>query len=308
MRSVGRKVAVFAVLAATVAGQDFPAAFRAAEDLRREVGADPKTVREAFAVALTAYLRLPAQSEAAQTHLADAAWSAWRAGDLRLATLLYEEAWKRLPHSQALAEQRLRGLLDSGAALAAIEFGKEIDREHRDVTLTVFSADHRGGDIRVLAAADALLKANRTELGLWAFACAAAGSPGSAVALANQALACRNVGMIEDSERLYRQAIALAPEDDLLHNDYALFLKGIGRVDDAIAAFRKGRELENPPGSSPAIPNLLQLQGVTRRPLLADAPRDMATVLSVRPDAAFARRLAIDLMLERHAARLARGR
>lgn len=294
---------VFLLLVAAVRGQDFATAYRAAEAARRDANSDPKAVREAFAAALTAYLRLAPDSTERTTHLAEAAWCAWRAGDTRQTPLLYEEAWTKLARSPALADQRLRALLDCGLAGPAIEFAKQIDAEHHEVVLAVLSGDHRGGDGRILGAADTLLKAGRTELGLWVFATTAEGSPGNAVALANHALACRHAGRIEECEKLYRGALELAPTDDLLCNDFALFLKGIGRTEEAIAGFRKGRELENPPGSSPAIPNLRQLESATGRALLQDPLRDMATVLSVRPDAAFPRRLAIDLLIERHAAR-----
>ena len=281
--------------------QDFATALARAEAVRRDVSSGPKASQEAYAVALAAFLRLTVDGAERRAHLAEGAFCAWRAGDLRQAPALYAEAWRELEHSGALADQRLRALLDCGQAVQAIEFAKEVAVDHPRVVAAVLSGDGRGGDSRVLSAADGLLKANQTELGLWAFRTAAEGSPGNAAALANFALALRCVGYVAACRESYRQAMVLAPEDDLLCNDYALFLKGVGRVQEAIEFFHKGRELEKPPGSSPAIPNLVQLQLTLGKPLLADAKAAMATVLSVRPDAAFPRRLAIDLMLERRA-------
>lgn len=299
--------AMLALATVTTRAQDFATAFRAAEEARTK-GTDAAALRAAYGRAASAFLQLPAGSPERARTLAQGAAAAWRAGDARWSQALYEEAWSDLPHTSDLASERMRAQLDAGAAEAAIVFAHAIRAEFATAGLTVLSGDRRGGDPRVLAAADHMLKTGRTELGLWAFQVCAEGSPGVAIAIGNHALACRHVGQVAEAERLYLRALELAPDDALLCNDYGLFLKGVGRHEEAVKAFLRGRELERPPGSSPAIPNLRQLEGVLGRKLLLDPRQDMATVLALRPDAAFPRRLAIDFLLEADAVRRARGR
>ena len=303
--SAGRVLAACVVLccaARAPRAQDdetgFARLFARAEQVRAAKDAEPKAVRDAYAAALAEFLRLPAGDEQRVRRAADGAFAAWLAGDARLAPALYADAWRTAKHSDALAEQRLRALLDSGQAEAAIEFAKEVDGEHHAVTSRFLSGAGRGGDPRLLDAADTMLKSGRLELGLWAFEQAALGSPGVAVAWANWGLSLRHAGRSEACEKAYRKAVELAPSDSMLWNDFALFLKGTGRLEEAAGALERGRSLEDPPGSSPAIPNLLQLERRLGKRLVADGDAAISTVLSLRPEAAFPRRIAIDRMLD----------
>ncbi len=121
--------------------------------------------------------------------------------------------------------------------------------------------------------------------------------PPVAVRCANLALAQGHLGFVADAEASYRRAVALAPDDPQSWNDFGLLLRGHRGLAAALPMFARSRAVESPPGTGPAIINLVQSaieRPDTRTP---DLVTDASAALARRPDATMLRRLLLDLLL-----------
>ncbi len=284
---------------APAGAQEFAELFQQAEHERAHAEAEPKRVQAAYARAWLKWLALPEAEAMVPATLRLGAIAAARAGEARRAPELLEAAWAAGNHDAEVAGLRFAVLLANGQSEAAVRFAIQCEKDQPGTLAAAIAPAGTVGAPQLLQAADRWLRSREVELGLWTFRAMARACGDHPLALANLALALRHLGRESECDAVYRQALAKAPEDALLWNDYALFLKGTGQLEAATRAFTKGLALENPPGSSPALPNLVLLARSSGQPFAGDVHTAMATVLSLRPDAAFPRRLALDLLLGR---------
>lgn len=250
--------------------------------------------------ALDRFLRLEQEDRAGR--LTNGAWVAVLAGDhsmaLQLAAAARESA---VALSRRLVWTHLTALLQSGRLQAFVEQARRDDKVGHasvDELLAVLEVvrQHEG---ELLPAADGLLQAGEVAAGIWLFDALARCRPGEAVPLANLALALRHIGRTEEAGQAYLRALDLAPGDEQVWNDYGLFLRGSARPAKALATFEKSYQLDDPPGSGPAITNLVQME--LREPGLVrpDPLLRAAAALQVRPDSVMLRRVTLDLILAR---------
>ncbi len=273
--------------------EEFTASYADAER-RRQAGEDAGSVASAYAQAVRHYLQI-ADPEVRRAQRPAGAFSALQAGQHALAAELFAEIAAAGEQDAALFGWRLQALLGAGKDEDALLLGFEQRGEYPDAVLQAL-----GRSSAALPAADRLLRRGRTEPALWLFRLQAQAYPEDPVALANLALALRNVGAEEDSEALYRTALALAPQDGLLWNDFGLFLLGTGRRDEAVAAFRRSVACEEDPAASAAIVNLASLGlGIPHGGRDLPPAESLALLLRGRPDAAggWGRRLLLQRLL-----------
>lgn len=287
-----------AVVALAVAGgaaqEPLRQAYAAAEGLRLG-GAPPEEIGRAYGRALDLFLRLAPDDPSHAEWLPVAAFCAYQARDWSRAIELYQAALRRGGDDATNAGQLLRALVQGGRGAEALHTARALAERFAEPVRTVLVAEGGLERARALDVADAWLRDGDTAAGLWVFRYAVAARGGQALDLANLALALRRVGLEAECDAVYRRALELAPDDALIWNDYALFLRGAGRRDEAERAFRESRAREQPADPGPATANLA-LMGLGGRELL-DQPRlALARVLAQRPSSPMSRRALLDLL------------
>ena len=276
------------------------AAERFDEELALVEGAGDAQRAELAGTALDLFLRLDEPARAGR--LANGAWVAELAGDHRMALQLATAARETaVALTGRLVWTHLTALLQSGRLQVFVEQARRDEPAGHasvDELLAVLEVV-REHERELLPAADGLLRAGEAAAGIWLFEALARCRPGEAVPVANLALALRHLGRTEEAEQAYLRALDLAPGDEQVWNDYGLFLRGSSRPAKALATFQKSYQLDDPPGSGPAITNLVQMElrepGLVRPDPLVLA----AAALQVRPDSVMLRRVTLDLILAR---------
>jgi tetratricopeptide (TPR) repeat protein len=275
---------------------EFERSYAEAERLRAAASATAAELRNAYAHALGAFLRIPPEQYGGW--LAAGAFTALQAGHPDYAAEWFDQLAAAAPTDDAVFGWHFAALLGAGRADAALRLARARGDGSADPVRGALLASGR----RVLQVADELLRLGDGELALWAFRAMAAAAPEDAAALGNVALALRHLGREAEAEAMYRTALAMAPADALLWNDFGLFLKGTGRRDEAIAALLRSVAAEPDPALGPAIGNLAQLGvGIRHEGRAHTAVEALALVLAARPDAAgkLSRRVQLDLLLKR---------
>lgn len=172
-------------------------------------------------------------------------------------------------------------------------------------------------DVRAALAADEALVAPAAERamrqgdvtdGRFAFEQLAAARPQAGYRVANFALCLRQLGEVDEARRQYGLALALSPADLEIVNDFGLFLRAQGDAAGALAAFQQGWRLDLARGPDlrargPAVTNLAHLAAIGLDAGPGDVLKDASLALAVRPDAAMLRRLALDVAVDRAAAK-----
>ena len=288
-----RTLTLFILLGPTsgVVGQaEFERLYAAAE-----ARSDPRSRQRAFAAAYAAFARLTVGSAAYRAALAKGGRSALRGGLPRHATDLLAEQWRRSGGNDSLLTARLQALHRSSQTAAAIALARGSQERFGAGVLSFFAGTEDFG--AVAGTAGALLLAGETEAGLWVFtAQAAAAAKGTRVfALANLALARRQLGLFEPAKATYLRALKLSPLD-WLFNDYGLLLKGRGRFGESARAFSQGIRNEESPGASAGATNLAVLFQRTGKEWGGNPVPALQRVLRRRRDAAFPRRLLLDIL------------
>ncbi len=275
--------------------EEFDQLYSSARELEADPAVDRATIRRAYAEALRAFLQIPSTATAYGPRLAPAGHAALEAGRPDLALELITEAMARDGPTEELAAFHLRALLGSGDREEFLVAGRAAAERFPTAIQEAVAADR--GEQRLLGWADGWLRTGRTEEALWLFRqIAAAGNPFD---LANLALALRHAGRLVDCEETYRRAIEAAPRDHIIGNDYGLFLRAVGRPEEALQVFRQSYNKEDRPGDGPAITNILHL-ALLRPDLVPEPPlEEAAAALGLRPDSAMLRRVALDLLLGR---------
>ncbi len=257
-------------------------------------GAPPESLRSSYAAALRAFLRLPPDSAEHGKFLAKAGRAALLAGREAMALELLAEALGEKSADGFTRRWWLEAQLRAAAYAALVRRAREWDREQPDMVLAFLAAGDGSGRPELLEAAGSWLRGGERDFGLWVFSRTAdAGNP---IAIANHALALRNLGELQESGDLYRRALEIAPRDPVLWNDYGLLLKGSGRLDEAWEAFHKSLSLDVEIGQGPATTNLLLLMRNGGR-TWSRADASLQSLLRLRPAAALPRRLAIERIL-----------
>jgi tetratricopeptide (TPR) repeat protein len=253
----------------------------------------------AAGTALDIYLQLP--EEARHRHVAAAAWCALAAEQPALAVDLAEEGRHVGRCSVELIGLHLSALVRLRRWVDWVRQARKDQSDGQEAAVTAALLSEEGA---LLQAADRLLRrgGDATEAGLWLFRALADARPGNAISLGNLALALRNVGSIDESERSYRAALQASPGDAELWNDFGLFLRATGREEQANEAFERSYSLDRRPGEGPGVTNLV-LAGRWGSP--GDRSRAIPTAvaraslaLSLRPEAEMLRRITIDLLLD----------
>lgn len=281
------------------AQEEFDRLYDIAEERSRTDPASPST-REAWAAALYAFLQIPADAEGYTPRLLRGGRAALGAGRNQMALELVAESIARQGRSEAHLAVQLRVLIqldDAGGFLAAA------DGRFPAVLVAELQQDW-ASKLSLLGWADQWLRSGRTEDGLWLFRqLARTGDPAD---LGNLALALRHAGLQAESERTYELALDAAPDDPVLWNDYGLFLKGVGRPKEAVAAFRQSYTIEPRPGEGPAITNLL-VMALLHPDLMPTPPLDeVPRAFAVRRESGdplvrrseMLRRVTLDLLLD----------
>jgi tetratricopeptide (TPR) repeat protein len=164
-------------------------------------------------------------------------------------------------------------------------------------------------DERLAAAgAERALRQGDTASGRFVFEQLAAAGPVSGYRVANFALCLRQLGEVDAARRQYHLALVLAADDLEIENDYGLFLRAQGDVAGALAAFRRGWQLDlarsaDVRGRGPAVTNLVHLAAIGVDVGQGDVLADASRALAVRPDATMLRRLTLDVAVDRAAGR-----
>jgi tetratricopeptide (TPR) repeat protein len=266
------------------------------------VGADAAGKAAAATAAATAFLGLPAGSERAARLLegAEALVADARSG---LAAEVVAEARALGMRNGRLARVAVAAGLRSGSFAAAMASAR--------LDVVAWPVDVRAAMVAdealVAAAAEQALRQGGLADGRFAFEQLAAATPQAAYRVANFALCLRQLGEIEAARRQYALALALAPDDLEIANDFGLFLRAHGDLAGALAAFQRGWQLDlaRPAPSrarGPAVTNLVHLVAVGHDVGRIDVMVEASRALAVRPDAAMLRRLTLDVAVDRAAA------
>jgi len=289
-----RSVLCGLVLATVAAAQADPGRFDELLAAVRAASSMPQ--RAALAgPALDLFLRLDASSRASR--LAAGAWIAQLAGDHRMALQLAMAARQsRSPVVEGLVWTHLQALLAGGRVEECVEQAQRDDQAGSWTEVAAVFAEHQRA---LLPAAARLLQTGDTGQGLWLFQALSRLRPEDGIAMANLALACRHLGLTGTAAQTYRQALRLAPADEQVWNDYGLFLRGSGRLVEALDAFERSYGLDDRPGVGPAITNLVQMELLQPRCVQPDPLPRASAALQLRPEATLLRRLALDLVLAR---------
>lgn len=294
LRTLTLLVATGLMATAQARGQEmFDQLYRSARELAADPAVDRATIRRAYGKALRAFLQIPTTATAYGPRLSPAGRAALEAGRADLALQLITEAMARSGPSEELAAVQLRALLDANDREGFLVAGRDAAERFPPAIQDAVAADR--GRQRLLGWADGWLRGGRTAEALWLFReIAAAGNPFD---LANLALALRHAGRLADCEATYRRAVDAAPGDHIIGNDYGLFLRAVGRPEEALQMFRQSYNKEDRPGDGPAITNILHL-ALLRPDLVPEPPlEEAASALGLRPDSAMLRRVALDLLL-----------
>ena len=273
-------------------GQAFDAAFEQA------MAAHEKGVANAtaFDAPFRMWLQLePDVARAGGRGLAGA-WCALLAGEASVALPLFRSIAVSGTVSTASPSRQPR----VGELVSLIELQRDADATSaaaRDDA--VLATATRQVPAAVMGLADRRLRAGDEVMGLRLFRVLATEFPTHAPTWANLALAQRHLGKLRDSESTYRKALALAPRDVVIWNDFGLMLRAAGRPAEALAAFEKSFALDEVPGSGPSVTNLVD--AVLRDRFASAARRDAVleratAALEVRPEAKMLRRLTLELL------------
>ena len=339
-RPAGAAVARYVVSACVLAAAA-PAQFEAFEQAHgeylaaREARAPRGEQTAAAARALDAFLAVPTDAAGRGARLAPAAEVALAADDAQRALAYAREAEARGEDLGVLLLTALQRVEGPAAALDAAYARRErtstadylvaaraIDRG--ELFLTAL-ARFRDGDRAVPMWT---LERTAGRLEEWAVANPdAAGLAAEAgIARGNAALLHRLLGDHDTALAGYDRAVELAPDDDILWSDRGLAYKAAGKLDEAVASFRRSVAVESAAGQGPATTNLAvlatapvgrerpeirdTLAAVARRGGIEtgedrgpDAPEPldaaMRVLLRLRPDQAIVRRLWIERILQR---------
>jgi tetratricopeptide (TPR) repeat protein len=291
-------VLAFGAFAGGALAQD-PATFDAAwQDY--VTATDPASRQQAAHRASDAFLAMPEGRERTE-RLPRGVASCTAAERTTLALELAAEAWRAAQGTPSpdLVTAHLVALARAGELTRFVAMAKEQgDREPLAVTTALVAAE-----AWLLPLADAATRRGDAA-GRYVFERLAAIEPVTSWRLANCALLLRHLGEVDDARALYERARALAPNDGTLENDYGLFLRATGDPAGALAAFRRGYDLDaavpgGRKGEGPAVTNLLHHEVLHPGRVVPDPLPLGSAALALRPDAVMLRRLVLDLALNR---------
>jgi tetratricopeptide (TPR) repeat protein len=274
--------------------EGFKEAYARAEELRASGPAKP--AREAYRQALRAFLRLPAPVRGDPGWLRPGAFCAFQSGEHALAVDLFEESMRAGNQDAFHAEHLLRAQLGAGLHGEMLHSARDLEPRFPAAVRRVLVDDDGLGQAQAWLIADRWLRSGGTEDGLWVFRYLARASGDHPHALANLALALRHLGREQECEATYRRALEGAPDDASIWNDFGLFLKGAGRLREAVEVLVRSRGLEARLPTGPATTNLALLGLRTGNHALASPAIALAAVLERRPGAAMARRAYLDVL------------
>ncbi len=260
---------------------------RAAAAFQAAATSDAAARRQAADAAVAAFLRIDPTAPAWAERREQAAAGALDAAEPERAL-----QWLAAPGPLGEAGRVLRL-----RALLRLERGAEAAFWIRADPPAVATAAVLAEEPAAFRCADRLLRSGDARDGVLLFETMARAAPGDPIRLGNLGLTYRHVGWLTEAENAYREALRLGPGDDQTWNDYGLFLRGQGRHDEALAAFRRGLAAEAQPGNGPSITNLMHLS-LVRPELLPPPLPEAARALRLRPDAAMLRRLTLDVLLD----------
>jgi tetratricopeptide (TPR) repeat protein len=267
------------------------------------LAADAASRAGAARSAAMAFLAVPAGGERSG-RLLEGAEALVAADRPAMALAVVAEAREIGMRNGRLARVALAAGLRSGTFAAAMVAAREDGIASPDDVRAALVADE---DL-VAAAAERALRMGDLAPGRFAFEQLAAARPQAAYRVANFALCLRQLGEVEEARRQYRLALALAPDDLEIENDFGLFLRAQGDVAGALAAFQRGWRLDlartpDLRARGPAVTNLVHLAAIGAGGGPGDVLADASKALSVRPDAAMLRRVALDVALDRATSR-----
>jgi tetratricopeptide (TPR) repeat protein len=273
---------------------EFDLLYAEAQQSQSAPDADAEQVLRAYGRALRAFLQIPPDANGYGSRLAQGGRAALSAGRPGLALELALELITREGETEAHLALKLQALAEAGDRDGFLAAARAAEDRFPGAIQPALAEDRRRDPRRLLGWADGWLRAGRTEDGLWLFRRFA--DSAHPFELADLALALRHAGREDECERTYRRALAAAPGDFLLQNDFGLFLRGVGRTREALEVFRQSYALEPSPGEGPAITNLVQM--ALFHPDLLDPPLEPAArALALRPESEMLRRVTLDLLL-----------
>lgn len=172
--------------------------------------------------------------------------------------------------------------------------------EHPDA----IAAALRSEEGRLLPLAAAALRTPDRPAGRAVFQFLATLEPILSYRVANLGLCLRQIGDVEAAFQAYDLGRKLAPDDLQLWNDYGLLLRASGRLEEAVAAFRRSvaidlRRAEAERGKGPGITNLMHLESLRPGLVGADPMPTARLALSKRERATMLCRLTLDVTLDR---------
>lgn len=278
-----------------------PAAFD--EAFARFVAANPADRAAAARAAATAFLGLPAGGERS-ARLLEGAEALVAADRAALAIDVADEARSIGMDNGRLARITVAAAVRGGAFPAAMTTARKHVVGWPDEVRASLVAD----EAIVAPAAERAMRQGDVVNGRFAFEQLAAARPQAGYRVANFALCLRQLGEVDEARRQYGLALALAPADLEIENDFGLFLRSQGDVAGALAAFQRSWLLDLARGPEsrargPAVTNLVHLAAIGRDTGPGDVLSDASRALAVRPDAAMLRRLALDVAVDRAAAK-----
>ena len=287
------------LLAAAVCGQQDQELLAAFDRLAARLdGAAPAQVAELAAEASNAFLRLP-EGAARDERLPAGATATLMAGRtehaLRLSTPEQGAGFRPRLHTV-----RLRALAQLGRLVEFARLLRMPGQAPRDAAAVALAREEG----RLLPLAAAALRGPDRPAGRLVFERLYELAPFASYRASNLGLCLRQIGDLDAARRVYASGLERAPGDLELWNDYGLFLRAAGQREQALAAFRRGVELDLARGAAlratgPAITNLLHLEALWPGSQGQDPVPVAEQALAQRDQAKMLRRLMLDVQLDR---------
>lgn len=287
------------LLAGAVCGQQGQELLAAFDRLAARLdGAPREQLAELAAETSNAFLRLP-EGAARDRRLPAGATATLSAGRvehaLRLSVQEPGAAFRPRLHTV-----RLRALAQLGRLVEFARLLRMPGQGARDAAAVALAQE----EARLLPLAAAALRGPDRPAGRLVFERLYALEPFASYRASNLGLCLRQIGDLGAARRVYERGLERAPSDLELWNDYGLFLRAAGQREDALAAFRRGVELDLARGpaqraTGPAITNLLHLEALWPGSQGEDPVPVADQALAQRKSATMMRRLLLDVQLDR---------
>tara|TARA_R110002096_G_scaffold182321_1_gene360034 strand:- start:2090 stop:3079 length:990 start_codon:yes stop_codon:yes gene_type:complete len=268
--------------------------------LQNAAQAAPQAAQAGFLLQLSdIFLRLPIGAARSQ-RIATGAHATLHSGRTEIALELATPSDGKKQHNGVLLTVQLQALARLGRL---VEFARILENQSNSQPDAIATA-LRSEEGRLLPLAAAALRTPDRPAGRAVFQYLATLEPIQSYRVANLGLCLRQIGDIPAAFQTYALGQKLAPNDLELWNDYGLLLRATGRLEEALAAFRRSVAIDlrrDGPlrGQGPAITNLMHFESLRPGVAGADPMPTACLALEKRPHATLLRRLTLDVTLDR---------